>query len=182
MILLNQSRKVAGQLYAKAVDAARAPVFYRDLGVPDTVEGRYEMIVLHVVLLLRRLRADRPRQAKLAQAVVDYMAADFDRSMRELGVGDLSVGRFMKRLGEGLYGRAAAYDKALDAGDRPALEAALTRNIFDGEEPGDPILAIISGYVQTQLSHLDGQPIADIASGTVDFMPPADIDHVAQFS
>jgi cytochrome b pre-mRNA-processing protein 3 len=180
VILLNQSRKVAGQLYAKAVDAARAPAFYRDLGVPDTIEGRYEMIVLHVVLLLRRLRADRTRQARLAQAVVDYMAADLDRSMRELGIGDLSVGRFMKRLGEGLYGRAAAYDKALDEEDGPALEAALVRNIFDAERPGDRILAIIAGYVHNQLRHLDGQPIADIAAGTVDFMPPADIDHDAE--
>jgi cytochrome b pre-mRNA-processing protein 3 len=179
VILLNQSRRAAGQLYAKAVDAARAPVFYRDLGVPDTIEGRYEMIVLHVVLLLRRLRADRPRQARLAQAVVDYMAADFDRSMRELGIGDLSVGRFMKRLGEGLYGRAAAYDKALDDSDEPALRVVLTRNIFDGEGPDDRILAIIAGYVLVQLNHLDEQPIADIASGVVDFMPPADIDHVA---
>jgi len=99
------------------------------------------MIVLHIVLLLRRLRQPGENQQRLAQALVDYMAADLDRSIRELGVGDLSGGKFMKRLGQGLYGRAAAYDKALDAGDRVALQEAIVRNIYDGDEPDDGILA-----------------------------------------
>jgi len=108
------ARRAASGLYGRAVDAARAPEFYRGYGVADTIEGRYEMIVLHIVLLLFRLRSsdqgrgpDRARdsgkgRARLAQALVDFMAADLDRSIRELGVGDLSVSRFMKRLGEGL--------------------------------------------------------------------------------
>lgn len=175
-------RRAAPHLYTSVVDAARAPVFYRDLEVPDSIEGRYEMIVLHMVLLLRRLRAAGGKQGRLAQALVDYMAADLDRSMRELGVGDLSVGKFMKRLGEGLYGRAAAYDGALDKGDIVVLEMALARNIFDGESPGDQILAIFARYVQTQLDHLDGQPIEDIAVGTVDFLPLADFEHGTKIS
>jgi cytochrome b pre-mRNA-processing protein 3 len=179
--LTRSPRRVAGHLYTCAVDAARAPAFYRDLDVPDSIEGRYEMIVLHVVLLLRRLRGERG-QARLAQAVVDYMASDLDRSMREIGVGDMSVGKFMKRLGEGLYGRAAAYDKALDGADVPALEIALERNIFDGESPGDRILAIFARYVQSQLNHLGGQPIGQIAGGKVDFLPFADIEHGTEIS
>lgn len=165
-------RRVAAELYACAVDAARAPVFYRDLAVPDSIEGRYEMIVLHVVLLLRRLGGGR--QKRLAQAVVDIMAADLDRSIRELGVGDMSVGKFMKRLGEGLYGRAAAYNQALDAHDGAALETALLRNIFDGYDPGEPVLAAIAAYVQSQQDHLAGQALDRLAAGTVTFQPFVD--------
>jgi cytochrome b pre-mRNA-processing protein 3 len=166
----------------KVVEAARAPGFYRDLDVPDSIEGRYEMIVLHVVLLLRRLRMDPSRQARLSQALVDYMAADFDRSIREIGVGDMSVGKFMKRLGEGLYGRAAAYDMALDARDSAALEIALIRNVFDGESPGDRIIAIFAGYVVSQLDHMNAQPIEDIAVGNIDFLPLADAENGTEIS
>ena len=168
---------MAAQLYLQVVDAARAPVFYRDLAVPDTIEGRYEMIVLHIVLLLRRLRAAGRGQARLSQAIVDYLASDLDRSIREIGVGDMSVGKFMKRLGEGLYGRAAAYDSALDSGDLLALETALTRNVYDGDSPGDRILAIFARYVQSQLDHLDSQTTEALAAGAVDFQPIADNEH-----
>ena len=175
-------RRIAAQLYSDVVAAARAPAFYADLTVPDTIEGRYEMIVLHVVLLLRRLRQPGAGQKKLAQALVDFMAADLDRSIRELGVGDMSVGKFMKRLGEGLYGRAAAYNKALDDRDTGAMETAVLRNIFDGDDPGERILAKITYYVQAQHDHLAGQPIEPIAAGHVAFQPFADMNLVAESS
>jgi cytochrome b pre-mRNA-processing protein 3 len=165
-------RRAASELYTKAVSAARLPDFYAAFAVPDTIEGRYEMIVLHVVLLLRRLRQPGEHKKRLAQALVDYMAADLDRSIRELGVGDLSVGKFMKRLGQGLYGRAAAYDTALDNGDRVALREALLRNIYDGDGPDDGILAAFAGYVEKQHAHLSAQPIGPIADGNVDFQIP----------
>jgi cytochrome b pre-mRNA-processing protein 3 len=165
-------RRAASELYTKSVAAARVPDFYAAFAVPDTIEGRYEMIVLHVVLLLRRLRRPEENQKRLAQALVDYMAADLDRSIRELGVGDLSVGKFMKRLGQGLYGRAAAYDKALDNDDRAALREALLRNIYDGNGPDDRILTAIAEYVETQNAHLSAQPIGPVADGIVDFQAP----------
>jgi cytochrome b pre-mRNA-processing protein 3 len=171
-------RRAAGELYTRAVAAARIPHFYSAFAVPDTIEGRYEMIVLHIVLVLRRLRQPGEHRKQLAQALVDYMAADFDRSIRELGVGDLSVGKFMKRLGEGLFGRAAAYDKALDTGDRLALQAALLRNIYDdamscdGDGPDDRILAAFAAYVEDQHAHLSAQPIGPISDGIVDFLTP----------
>jgi cytochrome b pre-mRNA-processing protein 3 len=165
-------RRAASELYTKTVAAARTPKFYSSFAVPDTIEGRYEMIVLHIVLLLRRLRRPGENQKRLAQALIDYMAADLDRSIRELGVGDLSVGKFMKRLGEGLYGRAAVYDKALDGADADALQEALVRNIYDGEGPNDRILAVFADYVQNQHAHLSAQPIGLIAGGTVDFQAP----------
>jgi cytochrome b pre-mRNA-processing protein 3 len=175
-------RRIAAELYSDVVAAARAPVFYADLAVPDTIEGRYEMIVLHIVLLLRRLRQPGTGQNRLAQALVDFMAADLDRSIRELGVGDMSVGKFMKRLGEGLYGRAAAYDKALDERDAQALEAAVLRNIFDGDDPGERILATIACYMQAQHDHLTGLAVEPIAAGHVAFKPFADMNLVVAFS
>jgi cytochrome b pre-mRNA-processing protein 3 len=175
-------RRIAAELYSEVVATARMPVFYADLGVPDTIEGRYEMIVLHVVLLLRRMRQPGAKQKRLAQALVDFMAADLDRSIRELGVGDMSVGKFMKRLGEGLFGRAAAYDKALDDRDIPALEVAVLRNIFDGYDPGERILAMIAHYVQAQYDHLASQPIEPIAAGHIAFLPFADMNLVTEAS
>jgi cytochrome b pre-mRNA-processing protein 3 len=165
-------RRAASELYTKSVAAARVPGFYAAFAVPDTIEGRYEMIVLHIVLLLRRLRQPGERQKRLAQALVDYMAADLDRSIRELGVGDLSVGKFMKRLGQGLYGRAAAYDQALDTDDRAALREALLRNIYDGDGPDEHILTAIAEYVENQNAHLSAQPVGPIADGIVDFQTP----------
>jgi cytochrome b pre-mRNA-processing protein 3 len=173
-------RRIAAELYSEVVATARAPVFYAELGAPDTVEGRYEMIVLHVVLLLRRMRAPGADQKRLAQALVDFMAADLDRSIRELGVGDMSVGKFMKRLGQGLYGRAAAYDGALDKLDAAALEEAILRNIFDGYDPGDRILAIFARYVRAQNDYLTGLPIEPIAAGHVDFLTFADMNRGAE--
>jgi cytochrome b pre-mRNA-processing protein 3 len=173
-------KRIAAELYSDVVAAARAPAFYAELGVPDTIEGRYEMIVLHVVLLLRRLRQPGAGQKRLAQALVDFMAADLDRSIRELGVGDMSVGKFMKRLGEGLYGRAAAYDKVLDDRDSQALETAVLRNIFDGDDPGERILATVACYVQTQHDHLAGLAVEPIAAGHVAFQPFADMNLVTE--
>jgi len=164
-------RRVAAQLYGSAVAAARAQAFYRRFGVADTIEGRYEMIALHVVLLLFTLRGADGDRKKLAQAVVDYMAADLDRSIRELGVGDLGVSRFMKRLGEGLFGRAAAYEAAL-RGDQAALSDALRRNVYDGVDPGPGILAELVDYVQIQLEYLADQSMAEIGAGSVQFRSP----------
>ncbi len=140
------------------------------------------MIVLHIVLLLRRLRSGGGQHARLAQAIVDYMASDLDRSIREIGVGDMSVGKFMKGLGQGLYGRASAYDAALDAGDAKALEDALIRNIFDGDAPAGRIIDLLAGYVRKQLDHLDGQKTETIAAGTINFLQLPDIDDVSQIS
>jgi cytochrome b pre-mRNA-processing protein 3 len=164
-------RRAAAELYGAAVAAARMPAFYSRYGVADTIEGRYEMIVLHVVLLLMALRSAGREGSKLAQALVDFMAADLDRSIRELGVGDLSVSRFMKRLGEGLYGRAAAYEAALTS-DSAALSGVLLRNVYGGIDPGPGILAELADYTQLQHHHIAGQPITQSNAGHIDFLTP----------
>ena len=164
-------RRIAPLLYARVVQAAREPALYRDLKVPDTIEGRYEMIALHMALLLRRLQGQGRERLKLAQAILDYMAADFDRSIRELGVGDLSVARYMKRLGEGFYGRAGAYSEALERQDDSALSDALLRNVYAGTDPGQRILATLCGYVRRQAARLTEQAPESIASGEVSYQP-----------
>ncbi len=118
-------------LYGAAVTTAREPRFYTELGVPDTAAGRFELVSLHVALLIRRLRTEGDRTADaLAQAVFDAMFADMDVNLREMGIGDLSVGKRVKMLWEGFHGRALAYAETLAAGDESGLAAALARNVW----------------------------------------------------
>ncbi len=109
------------RLYGTIVAQARAPAFYQIYGVPDTVGGRLEMIMLHTVLLLRRLEGEPPPIRALGQGLFDRFCRDMDDSMRELGVGDLAVPRSMRRIGEAFYGRQAAYREGLDAADDELL-------------------------------------------------------------
>ena len=117
-------------IYGMIVTQAREPLFYRDLGVPDTVNGRFDLIVLHLWMVLRRL-GEIAGQAELAQALFDRFCADMDDNLREMAIGDLAVPKKMQAFGEAFYGRIAAYDMALT--DSPeALAQAINRNILDG--------------------------------------------------
>ncbi len=156
------------QLYCHAVAAARAPAFYTDLGVPDTLDGRFDMVGLHVFLLIRRLLVLPPPGAALAQSVFDAMFNDMDMNLREIGVGDMSIGKKVKKMWEAFHGRAAAYQAALGEEDPAALEAALRRNVWRGaESPHAPALA---RFARALDSHLAGQGLAEFAAGRVDFL------------
>jgi cytochrome b pre-mRNA-processing protein 3 len=159
------------ELYGAAVAAARDPWLFERLGVPDTVEGRFDLVSLHVALLIRRLRTDPDaRGAGLAQAVFDAMFADMDVNLREMGVGDLSVGKRVRGLWEAFHGRAVAYEAALDSPDADALAEALARNVWRGEPPeGAP--AALAGRARDQAAHLAGQGIAALAAGRASFLP-----------
>lgn len=132
-------RKTASAVYASIVAQARQPVFYNELGVPDTPTGRFEMIVVHATLLFRRLKGSSGLE-ETGQAVFDLFFADMDRSLRELGVGDLSVPKQIKRMGQAFYGHAAAYSKALDAGDEDALCDAVAGNVLATAEQTGQLL------------------------------------------
>src|SRR5579862_8365539 len=108
-------REAAERAYGRIVEHARQPGFFIDGGVPDTVDGRFELICLHAFLYLHRLKRESKRAAPLGQRFFDTMFADFDRSLREMGTGDLSVGREVKRMAEAFYGRVAAYEQGLEA-------------------------------------------------------------------
>jgi cytochrome b pre-mRNA-processing protein 3 len=121
---------IPSTLYGAIVAQARTPALYTDLGVPDTVEGRFEMVVLHMALTLRRLfRGDEGSRA-VGQAVFDVYGREMDDALRALGVKDTSVGKRMRFLTEAYYGRAKAYDDALDAGDAGALATVLGRTAY----------------------------------------------------
>ena len=158
-------------LYLSLVAQARQPGFYLQCGVPDTVDGRFDMILLHAFLVLRRLKRDQSRTADLAQALFDMMFADMDRNLREMGVGDLAVGRRIKAMAAAFYGRIAAYQAGLDAGD-PVLAEALKRNLYRKASPDATAIAAVAGYLRREARALDGQPLAGLMAGTVTFGPP----------
>ena len=124
-------RQQARILYAVISAVSREPALYLTFGVPDTVEGRFESLSLHVSLVLRRLKALPPPALDVSKDIVDLFFGDLDGALRELGVGDLSVGKKIKLLAQAFYGQAKALDAALAPGAAPdALEAALARNVL----------------------------------------------------
>jgi len=163
-------------LYLSLVAQARQSGFYLRCGVPDTVDGRFDMILLHAFLVLRRLKRDHARTAGLAQAVFDLMFADMDRNLREMGVGDLAVGRRVKAMAAAFYGRIAAYEAGLDDGEA-ALAEALKRNLFRKANPEPAEIAAVAAYLRREARALDAQPLASLTVGTVTFGPaPVDVD------
>jgi cytochrome b pre-mRNA-processing protein 3 len=155
-------------LYGMIVAQARAPAFYRDYGVPDTVSGRLEMVILHAVLLLLSLEGGGEAARALGQQLFDEFCRDMDASLREMGVGDLAVPRKMRELGEAFYGRQAAYRAALGDADRRALAQALARNVFAGASAdASERLAAYVREVASSLAAQDG-----IARGELRFPDP----------
>lgn len=146
-------------IYGMIVAQARLPAFYTAYAVPDTVNGRFDMLVLHLWLVLRRLRAEG--RTELVQTLFDHFSSDLDANLREMGVGDLAVPRRMRRFGEAFYGRAQAYDAAMTASDPQALARALARNILGRVEP-EPAMPL-AAYVRTVLADLAG-----LADGAVE--------------
>jgi cytochrome b pre-mRNA-processing protein 3 len=117
-------------IYGMIVTQAREPIFYRDLGVPDTVNGRFDLLLLHLWLLLRRLRTVQGA-TELSQALFDRFCEDMDDNLREMGVGDQTVPKRMKAFGEAFYGRVQAYDQAIE-GTAEVLASAICKNILNG--------------------------------------------------
>ncbi len=156
-------------LYAAAVAAARDPWFYTALGVPDTLDGRFDLVGLHAALLIHRLQGDEAPGPELAQAVFDAMFSDMDHNLREIGVGDLSVGKRVKAMWEAFHGRARAYATALDADDQAALAAALARNVWRGAPGDEGAASTLAAYALRQFEALRRQHLGDFAAGRAAF-------------
>jgi cytochrome b pre-mRNA-processing protein 3 len=164
--------ELADRLYGQLVKQARQPGLYAACGVPDTLDGRFEALVLHLFLLLHRLKGEGHDLRALGAAIGERMIVDFDENLREMGVGDLSVGKKVTFMAEATYGRIAAYDSGLAAG-QAALEAALRRNLFGTlANPDAAAIVRVTAYVRRVVVHLASQPLADIAAGRLDFGPP----------
>lgn len=149
-------------LYELAVQQARDPAFYAGLGVPDRIDARFELYTLHVLLLVLRLRDEGAAGTDAAQALFDTYVSALDHALRELGVGDISVGKKMRKLGEALYGRMAAYEPPLRAGDSPLLADALARNVFESDEPSTG--AALAAYALASRSRLAAQEFATVVT------------------
>jgi cytochrome b pre-mRNA-processing protein 3 len=169
----SKQRDTISGLYGMIVAQARMPSFYRECAVPDTLNGRFELIVLHLALLLDRLAQD-PALRHLGQAVFDRFCRDMDHNLREMGVGDLTVPKEMRRMGEAFYGRAQAYRAALAAVDNGTLADALARNIYGVAGPA-PAAVRLAAYVREAVRDLAAQDSGGLAAGSLHFPEPAKV-------
>lgn len=168
-------RHAAAALYVALVDQARQPAYYTAFGVPDTPLGRFDMISLMVFLALRRLQADGTKHKAFCQALFDFMFTDMDRNLREMGVGDLSVGKKVKGLAQAFYGRADAYERGLRAGDDAGLIEALGRNLYgDAPEPvAGSAVAAMAGHVRELAAALETHRAEDLLEARLNLPVPA---------
>ncbi|HAH11545.1 MAG TPA: ubiquinol-cytochrome C chaperone [Alphaproteobacteria bacterium] len=157
---------------------SRRPEFFVAGQVPDTFDGRFDLLVLNASIVFRRVKACGPRGAKVAQVAFDLLFQDFDQALREMGVGDLTVPKRIKDMGEAFYGRAVAYDKALEAADVAALAGALQRNLYGGHEAGG--MQTVARYAQRLYDSLKEQADDDLCAGRVQFPELATVDIAAE--
>lgn len=159
-------RSAGRRLFSAAVAQARTPSLYADLGVPDTTEGRFELYSCHVYLVLERLKNQGPQAVETGQALFDAYTLSLDDALREMGVGDLSVGRKMRKLGEAFYGRVQSFEAALAALPlRELLEALLSRTVY--AEGGAEAAPRLAEYLIVQRAELAGQATERLLQGEV---------------
>jgi cytochrome b pre-mRNA-processing protein 3 len=165
--------RVGEALFAAILHQARRPEFYEYGGVPDTLDGRFDMIALHVFLVMRRLKGQGDRAEAAARGLVEALFADLDASLREMGVGDLAVGKRIRSMMDGLYGRFDAYDAGLaevPAGRR--LRVALDNNLFGTVHVSPEVLERMAAYVRREADALARMPVGPLLAGDLRFGPP----------
>lgn len=159
---------IGRKLYDSIVARARAEPFYHDLGVPDTVEGRFELIVLHLYLVLERLRSEGAAGKRLSRVLIETFVTDMDDSMREFGIGDMGVPRRVKRAAAAVYERSAAYAAAQHA-DAAALAQALLEHIYFGACSDRELPEQLAAYTRSTAVKLEGVGSTSILSGELPF-------------
>lgn len=167
----DMTRDHAHALYVALSGQARMPAFYAPGAVPDTVAGRFELVLLHALLVVRRLNRAGPSGQALAQVLFDVLFDDMDRALRDMGIADLAVAKRVKRLAAAFYGRARAYEAALDEGP-DALAAALERNLFAGGAVERGTLDAFARYAAAADRAVTEQPDGALLAGQVRFPPP----------
>ncbi|WP_119678580.1 ubiquinol-cytochrome C chaperone family protein [Indioceanicola profundi] len=168
----SSNQRTVAELYGRIVAQARSESFFTGVGVPDTIEGRFELIALHAWLVMRRLSREGRGAAEFNQALFDFMFADLDLNLREAGVSDLKVGDKVKELATHFYGRVKAYEDGVSPGAaQGALEAALDRNLFGSTLPEPRHVAAMVEYVRREAAALDAEPADGLLKGRVTFGP-----------
>ncbi len=166
-----QERQTVAGLYAAIAAQARMPVFYADLGVPDTVDGRFDLLVLHAWMVMHRLD-DEPDSGQIKQDLFDAMFGHLDLTLREMGAQDLGVGRRIKRMADGFHGRCTAFREAWLSGDAAGLGEALARNVFGKATPSPDAVALLARYVGDALGRLTATPAAELVVGRIAWPTP----------
>jgi cytochrome b pre-mRNA-processing protein 3 len=164
-------RDLAHALHTRVIEQARRPHFYAVLGVPDTMLGRYEMVCLHAYLVLTRLKREGEAGACVAQTLHNILFDDFDVALRETGLGDMGIGKRIKKLARNLHGRISAYDSGVSASDKE-LAAALSRNMYASAEPSDAQVTGMVAYVRAARRDIDDCPAAALFAAALAFPDP----------
>jgi cytochrome b pre-mRNA-processing protein 3 len=175
----HRRERLAAELYVKLVEQARSPAFYTACGVPDTLDGRFEALALHAFLVFHRLKSEGQEAQGFAQALFDHMFSDMDLSLREIGVTDFSIGKKVKAMGRGFYGRIVAYDRGLADNDTGPLEDALRRNLYGTVDPGPGQVRAVAAYMRREASGLAAQPVEAFLAGEVRFGPAPEMVEAA---
>jgi len=168
------NRLLIDQIHGEIVAAARAPALYQEARVPDTLDGRFEMVALHAGLAVRRLMALGPQGADMAQELVDRVFRGFEDALREMAIGDVGVARRLKTMAGDFAGRSRAYAAALDSRDETVLAATLARNVYGAASP-PPEAARLARRAAAAAAALDATPFEDFAGGRFRF-PAAEGD------
>ena len=162
-------------LYRQIAAQGRLPIFYTGYGVPDTIDGRFEMLCLHAYALFHSLKGKGADADALAQATYDAMFADVDGSLREMGVADLGVGKRIKTMTEALNGRIQAFDRAL-AAEGLALDEAIRRNVYGTVAPADIQVRAMADYLRRLRVALAGTSMADLCAGRLSLPAPPEVE------
>ena len=165
----SREKKTAHKLYQIIVKQSRKPIFYESYGVADTFDGRFDLISLHMILIIRRLKNDINESRELSQALFDFMFDDIDLNLRELGIGDMGVLHRVKKMTKAFYGRLESYDQGLKLEDDSILLAALERNLYRETNVTNANLRSITEYTRGQSLHLDKLSIKSLLEGELEF-------------
>lgn len=167
----NPKKAAAEALHRQIAEQSRLPYFFTELGVDDSIDGRFDLLVLHGFLVMHRLKKEGDAAKALGQFLFDKMFEGMDVSLREMGVGDLSVGKRIKGMATAFYGRVDAYTVPLEAGDREGLSAALNRNLFRSK--GEPdFLGRVADYTFKVADELSQHSLTELSSGQLRFPSP----------
>ena len=164
----DNSLSYVDKVYGIVVDQSRQPVFYRELLIPDNIDGRFDVLTLHMFFIFSRLRNEEQIAADFSQSLFDTMFVDMDQSLREMGVGDLSVGKRVKDMGKALLGRIEAYDKAFSA-EYSDIEDTIVRNIYRGDPPDLKQLGRLIKYSRGTIENLTLIPKEEILEANFSF-------------
>lgn len=163
----NPYEQPARTIYAAVLDHIRQPIFYESGGVPDTLDGRFDLMLLHVFLVLNRLLNGTAEDEVLRQALFDVIFADMDQGLRESGIGDMGIPKHMRRMMKAFNGRMHAYKDAMKSGD---WTAALTRNLYGTRPDVEPeILSSMTEYIHENIKTVQEQSMEDLRRGVLRF-------------